>query len=59
MVERQDSTAVERALERLRVALAGDVLEHLVDGIAPLEHRVVLAPRADQMGQGKLFAREE
>ncbi len=36
--------------------MAGDVFEEFVDAVAPLEHGVVVLPRADQMRQGKLLA---
>ena len=56
VVQRQHAAAVERRLQRLRVALAGDVLEQLVDAVAPLEHRVVVFLGADQVRQRELLA---
>src|SRR5665213_201888 len=58
VIERQNPPAVERGFERLRITLAGDVLEKLVDGVSPLEHRVVGFARADQMRQRELLARQ-
>src|SRR5258706_4161298 len=56
MIEPQDAAGVEGRFEGLRIALPGDVLEDFVDRVAPLQHRVVLAPRADQVRQRKLLA---
>ena len=55
VVQREHAAGVERALQRLRVALAGDVLEQLVDAVAPLEHRVVFLARPDQVRQRELL----
>src|SRR5437762_2574785 len=55
VIQPQNPAAVERALQRLRISLAGDVFEKLVDSAAPLEHRVVIFPGTNQMRQGKLL----
>ena len=59
VVQRENATPVEGALQRLGVPLPRDIFEYLVDGVTPLEHRVVVPPGADQMGQRKLLARQE
>src|SRR4051812_551203 len=58
VIEPEHTAAVEGALERLRVALARDVLEELVDAAAPLEHRVVVALGPDQVRQRELLSRK-
>jgi hypothetical protein len=58
VIQRQYAPGIERTFKRLRIRLPGDVLEQLVDAIAPLEHRVVLFARPDQMRQRKLLARQ-
>src|SRR5688500_4755942 len=58
MIESEDAAGVEGGLEGLGVGLAGGVLEQLVNAVAPLEHRVVLAARADQVREGELLAGE-
>ena len=59
MIQGQNSPAVEGALQRLRISLTGDVFEHLIDGVPPLEHRIVFPTGADQVRQRELLAREE
>jgi hypothetical protein len=55
VIEGQDAAGVEGGFQRLRITLAGNVLEHFVDAVAPLEHGIVLAPRADEVRQRKLL----
>ncbi len=56
MVERQDPARIKRRFQRLRIRLAGDIFEQLIDAVAPLQHRIVFFARADEVREGELFA---
>src|SRR5205823_6507868 len=58
VIKAKNSAGIKSGLERLRIALAGDVFEYFVDVIPPLQHRIVVALGADEMGQWKLLAGE-
>ena len=51
----EHAPGIKRALQRLRIALAGDVFEQLVHAAAPLEHRVVVFFGSDEMRQRELL----
>ncbi len=57
--QRQHPPTVKRRLQRMRIRLAGDVLEQFINAPPPLEHGIVFLLGPDQMRQRKLLGGEE
>ena len=58
VIQGQHPPRLERRFQRHRVGLTRNVLEQLVDRVAPLEHRIIFLSRADQVRQRELLARQ-